>query len=56
VIKQQIDDDENLAMNFKTSNLNPYICNHVQLLYIIMYLLHGEMPIPLIHETHMCNM
>jgi hypothetical protein len=26
VIKQQIDDDENLAMNFKTSNLNPCIC------------------------------
>jgi hypothetical protein len=36
VIKQQFDDDENLAMNFKTSNLNPYICEWLHQSWIKM--------------------
>jgi hypothetical protein len=36
VIKQQIDDDKNLAMNFKINNLNPYICEWLHQSWIKM--------------------
>jgi hypothetical protein len=36
LIKQQIDDNENLVMNFKTSNLNPYICDWLHQSWIKM--------------------